>query len=136
VWDHQRVSDLLERAPTAPIAAIGLVAGFGVAAASGSRPLGGVVLALCGVCCIAVWLRRDGRRVALGLTLAGLLAFAISHLLGRVIGAWPAVAVVALATAGLCWRVSDSRRRRRLPPGRRDDRRTGGSTLRPEAEAR
>jgi hypothetical protein len=100
----------MERAPTAAIAALGLIAGFAVAVATGSRPLGGVVLVLCGGCCIAVWVRRDGRRTAGWLTLAGLLAFAISHLLGRVIGAWPAVAVVALATAGLCWRVSDSRR--------------------------
>jgi hypothetical protein len=106
--------DVLERIPTAPVAALGLVAGFGVAVATGSRPLGGVVLALCGICCIAVWLRRDGRRVAFWLTLAGLVAFAVSHVLGRVIGAWPAVAVVALATAGLCWRVSDARRWRRL----------------------
>jgi hypothetical protein len=122
VWDHRCVPDLLQRAPTAPIAALGLVAGFGVAAASGSRPLGGVVLALCGVCCIAIWLRRDGRRTAGWLTLAGLVAFALSHLLGLVIGAWPAVAIVSLATAGLCWRFSDSRR----PTVAR---------LRPEAEA-
>jgi hypothetical protein len=116
------VPDLLRRAPTAPIAALGLVAGFGVAMASGSRPLGGLVLALCGVCCIAVWLRRDGRRTAGWLTLASLVAFVLSHLLGLVIGAWPAVAIVSLATAGLCWRFSDSRR----PTVAR---------LRPEAEA-
>lgn len=122
------MTDLLERAPTAPIAALGLVAGFGVAVATGSRPLGGVVLALCGGCCIAVWLRRDGRRTAAWLTLAGLLAFALSHLLGRVIGSWPAVALVALATAGLCRRASDSRRGRgRSASGRRG--------LRPEAGA-
>ncbi len=114
------VSGLRQRTPTAPIAALGLVAGFGVAVATGSRPLGGVVLALCGACCIAIWLHRDGRRTTLWLTLAGLLAFALSHVLGLVIGAWPAVALVALATAGLCWRVSDSRRERgRSANGRR-----------------
>jgi hypothetical protein len=117
------VSDVLQRVPTAPIAALGLVAGFGVAVASGSRPLGGIVLAVCGVGCIAVWLRRDGRRVAGWLTVAGFVAFAISHLLGLVIGAWPAVAIVALATAWLCRRVSDSRRPATV-------------RLRPEAEAR
>ena len=122
------MSNRLQRAPTAPIAAVGLVAGFGVAVATGSRPLGGLVLALCGLCCIAVWLRRDGRRVALWLTLAGLLAFAVSHVLGLVIGAWPAVALVALATAWLCWRVSDSRRGPRRGPAVH-----GG--LSPEAEA-
>jgi hypothetical protein len=121
------VLNLFHRVLTAPIAAVGLVAGFGVAVATGSRPLGGIVLALCGLCCIAVWLRRDGRRVALWLTLAGLLAFAVSHVLGLVIGAWPAVALVALVTAWLCWRMSDSRRGPRGgPPGR---------GLSPEAEA-
>jgi hypothetical protein len=99
-----------ERVATAPIAAAGLIAGFAVAVATGSRPLGGIVLAACGLTCIAVWLRRDGRRTTIGLTVAGLLAFAISHVLGLVIGAWPAVLLVAAATAGLCWRVSDSRR--------------------------
>ncbi|MGH2927769.1 MAG: hypothetical protein ACRDL8_06165 [Solirubrobacteraceae bacterium] len=100
---------LAERVPTAPIAATGLVGGFAVAIATDSRPLGGVVLAGCGLACIAVWLRRDGRRVTIQLTAAGLLAFAVSHLLGLVIGAWPSVLVVAAATAALCWWLSDSR---------------------------
>lgn len=100
---------LAERVPTAPLAATGLVAGFGVAVASGSRPLGGVVMAAFGLSCIAVWLRRDGRRVAVQLTATGLLAFVLSHVLGTVIGAWPSVLVVSAATAGLCWRLSDSR---------------------------
>jgi hypothetical protein len=102
-------SELAERMLTAPIAAAGLVAGFGVAVATGSRPLGGVVLAACGVACIAVWMRRDGRRITVQLTAAGLLAFALSHLLGLLIGAWPSVLLVAAATAALCWRVSDQR---------------------------
>jgi hypothetical protein len=95
--------------PTAPIAAIGLIAGFGVALASGSRALGGVVLLICGLACIAIWLRRDGRPTAVRLTIAGLLAFALSHLLGLIIGAWPAVLVTAAATAALYWRASDRR---------------------------
>jgi hypothetical protein len=110
---RQARTSLGERAatvPTAPIAAAGLVAGFAVAVSTGSRPLGGVVLAACGLTCAAIWVRRDGRRRALWLTGAGLLAFALSHVLGLVIGAWPAVLVVAVATAALCWRVSDSRR--------------------------
>lgn len=102
--------DWTARVLTAPLAAAGLIAGFAVAVASGSRPLGGVVLAAFGLTCIAVWTRRDGRGTAVWLTVAGLLAFAISHVLGLVIGAWPAVLVVAAATAALCWRVSDSRR--------------------------
>ena len=101
---------LLDRIPTAPVAAVGLIAGFGVADATGSRPLGGVVLAACGLACIAVWLRRDPPRVTAGLTATGLVAFALSHVLGHVIGAWPSVLVVSAVTAGLCWRLSDSRR--------------------------
>jgi hypothetical protein len=96
--------------PTAPIAAGGLIAGFGVAVASGSRPLGGVVLAACGLTCLAVWRQRDSGRTAAGLTVTGLAAFALSHVLGDVIGAWPAVFVVSALTAGACWRWSDSRR--------------------------
>ncbi len=102
--------ELTARVATAPIAATGLVAGFAVALATGSRPLGGVVLAACGLGCIAIWLRRDGRRVTIQLSVAGVLAFALSHLLGLLIGAWPSVLVVAAATAALCWRLSDSRR--------------------------
>ena len=96
------------RVLTAPIAALGLLAGFGVAVASGSRPLGGVVLAVCGVTCIAVWLRRDGARTAAILTVVGLVAFAVSHVLGHVIGAWPAVIVASAVCAALCWRLSDA----------------------------
>jgi hypothetical protein len=81
-----------------------------VADATGSRPLGGAVLAVCGLTCIAIWRRRDGARVTAELTAAGLAAFVLSHLLGRVIGAWPSVLAVSAVTAALCWRVSDSRR--------------------------
>jgi hypothetical protein len=105
-----RLVDRVDRVPTAPIAAAGLVAGFGVAVGTGSRPLGGVVLAACGLACMAVWARRDGARVTATLTATGLIAFAVSHLLGRVIGAWPSVIVVSAVTAALCWRLSDARR--------------------------
>ena len=98
------------RVATAPIAAAGLIGGYAVAVGSGSRPLGGVVLALFGIVCVAIWLRRDGRRTAAWLTGAGLLAFALSHVLGLAIGAWPAVLVSAAAAAAVCWVVSDSRR--------------------------
>ena len=97
------------RVPTAPLAATGLIAGFAVAVVSGSRPLGGAVMAACGLACIAVWLKRDGRRVAIRLTAVGLAAFVVSHVLGLVIGAWPSVLVVSAVTAALCWRWSDSR---------------------------
>ena len=104
------LTELAARVATAPVAATGLIGGFAVALVTGSRPIGGAVLAVCGLACLAVWLRRDGRRTAALLTIAGLLAFAVSHVLGPVIGAWPAVLVVSSATAALCWRVSDRRR--------------------------
>ena len=107
---HTRLTAFADRAPTAPLAAAGLIAGFGVAVASGSRPLGGAVLAACGLSCIAIWLRRDGRRTAAWLTGAGLVGFAASHGLGLLIGAWPSVLLVSAGVAGLCRRYSDARR--------------------------
>jgi len=93
--------------PTAPLAATGLIAGFGTAIASGSRPLGGLVMALFGLTCIYFWVQRDGNRTALRLTLVGLAAFVISHGLGLVIGAWPSVLIISAVTAWFCWRWSD-----------------------------
>jgi hypothetical protein len=97
------------RIATAPIAAAGLIAGYAVAVGTGSRPLGGVVLAAFGLGCLATWLRRDGRRTAALLTIAGLVAFALSHVLALLVGAWPAVLIMAAAIAVLCWQVSDRR---------------------------
>lgn len=97
------------RIATAPIAAAGLIAGYAVAVASGSRPLGGLVLAVFALGCVATWLRRDDRRTALLLTTAGIAAFALSHVLGLLIGAWPAVLLTAAGMVILCWRFSDSR---------------------------
>lgn len=94
---------------TAPLAAAGLIAGYAVAVATGSRPLGGIVLALFGLICMAVWHRREGSRTMWALTGAGLLAFALSHALGALIGAWPGVLAAAALTAGLYWRRSDAR---------------------------
>jgi hypothetical protein len=96
------------RVATAPLAAAGLIAGYAVAVASGSRPLGGMVLAAFGLTCIAIWTRRDGPRIAASLAAAGLTAFVLSHVLGLLIGAWPAVLLTAALTAAVCWRVSDS----------------------------
>jgi hypothetical protein len=95
---------------TAPIAAAGLIVAYAVAVVTGSRPLGGLVLACFGLSCIAIWLGRDGRRTTATLTGLGLLAFALSHVLGLLIGAWPAVLVAAAATAAACWRLSDAHR--------------------------
>jgi hypothetical protein len=97
------------RFPTAALAATGLIAGYGVAVVTGSRPLGGLLLAVCGIGCIAVWAQRHGARLTSLLAAGGLCAFALSHALGLLIGAWPAVLVTAAATAAAYWRLSDSR---------------------------
>jgi hypothetical protein len=110
----------MDRLPTAPIAVTALIGGYGVAVATGSRPLGGVFLALCGGLCVAIWARRDGRRTAIVLTLVGLGAFALSHVVALVIGAWPSVLLVAAGAFAACWRLSDAQRPRveRAAPAR------------------
>ena len=65
--------------------------------------------------CIAIWARRDGRRTAAVLGCLGLSAFALSHLLANLIGAWPAVLVAAALTAATCWWTSDARAGRTAP---------------------
>ncbi len=100
---------MTDRIPTAPLAAAGLIAGFATALASGSRPLGGTVMAIFGLACIYFWVQRDGNRTAIRLTLVGLAAFVLSHALGLVIGPWPSVLLVSAVTAWFCWRWSDSK---------------------------
>jgi hypothetical protein len=95
--------------PTAPVAAASLIVGFGVATASGSRPLGGVVMLAGGLWCIRAWTRRHGVRTAAELTGVAFTAFVVSHLLGLLIGAWPSVLVVSAVTALVTWLRADSR---------------------------
>ena len=95
--------------PTAPVAAASLIVGYAVAASTGSRPLGGVVLLIGGLWCAREWLHRHGRRTAARLVGVGLCAFVISHLLALAIGAWPAVLIVAAGMAVAAWVWADSR---------------------------
>ena len=98
----------MPRTPTAAIASGSLIGGYAVAVGTGSRPLGGVVLAAGGLYCIRIWHRRHGTPTAAALGGVGLFAFAVSHLLARAIGAWPAVLTVAAATGAIVWARSDS----------------------------
>jgi hypothetical protein len=79
-------------------AAACLPVGFGVAAATGIRPLGGIALA--GLALLAVhWaVALPGRKAAwLAVVLA---CFVAAHLLADVTGAWGAVAIVAAVATG------------------------------------
>lgn len=95
--------------PTTPLAAGSLVVSYAVVAASGSRPLGGAVLAAGGLCCVGIWTRRHGRRTAAQLAGIGFGAFVVSHLLALAIGPWPAVLIVAAVTAAATWELADRR---------------------------
>jgi hypothetical protein len=92
-----------------------LIAGFAVAVSTGSRPLGGVVLAIGGLWCIQAWARRNGRRTAVILGCVGFAAFVISHLLGLVIGAWPSVLCVSAVVAAVVWTQADASAGRGAP---------------------
>ena len=96
-------------APTAPIAAGSLVAGYLVARESGVRLLGGIVLAGGGVYLTRRWMSDVGpvpAGVLLGTHLAG---FGLSHPLAKRIGAWPSVLSVAAISAGASHVLADSR---------------------------
>jgi K+ transporter len=96
--------------PTAPVAAGTLIVAYAVAVSTGSRPLGGVVLAIGGLWCIWAWQRRCGRRTATILGCVGFGAFVASHVLALAIGAWPSVLAVAAVVAAVTWVRADSRR--------------------------
>lgn len=97
----------MTRLPTAAVSAVSLLAGFGVAQATGVRALGGVVLVAGAAWCAREWLQHGGVPVAVGLTGAYVGAFVGSHLLAREVGAWPAVLTVSAVTAGAAWAFSD-----------------------------
>ncbi len=96
--------------PTAPIAAAALIGGYAVVAASGSRPLGGLVMVAIAAICIWISTGRDNTAITVGLIAIAFVAFVGSHLLAHVIGAWPAVLLAALCTAAACRRLSDGHR--------------------------
>lgn len=97
----------MRRLPTAPLAAASLIVGYAVAAYTGSRPIGGVVLAIGGLWCIRVWARRHGARTALALGCVGFAGLVLSHVLALAVGAWPSVLLVAAVTAFFVWTHAD-----------------------------
>ncbi len=97
------------RVPTAPVAAASLIVAYAVAVSTGSRPLGGVVLALGGLWCVQAWRRRHGTRTAAILASVGLAAFVFSHVLALAIGAWPSVLLMSAVVAAVAWTQADAR---------------------------
>ena len=95
--------------PSSLVAALTLVLGYAVAAGTGVRPLGGVVLLAGLAFCWVLWSARAGTTTAVTLVVAFGVAFAGSHLLALVISAWPSVLVVAGLMAGLAWLLADRR---------------------------
>lgn len=99
----------MPRLPTALVAALTLVVGFAVAQATDVRALGGAVLLAGTAWCVV----REARRTAwwrlVVVVLAGGVAFATSHLLSDVVGAWPAVLLAAAALATVTWALVDRR---------------------------
>ena len=87
--------------PTAPVVAAGLVGGYATARFTGKRPLGGVVLAAAGAMAAKQWTQQVGPVGAAVLTGVYVGAFGASHPLAKKIGAWPSVAAVTVAAAGV-----------------------------------
>lgn len=94
-------------------AAASLVAGFATAQVTGARWLGAVVLVVGGLwCAVRLW-RVSGPVAAVTVGVVYVVAFVVSHPLGRLIGSWPAVLTVAVITAAFAYQVM-------RPTGRRD----------------
>lgn len=82
------------------VAAATFLAGFGVAELTGVRAIGGLVLLAGGVWCGREAVSIAGPRRTIVFLVIALAIFVVSHLLGRVIGAWPAVLLSAALVAG------------------------------------
>jgi hypothetical protein len=88
--------------------ALTLVVGFAVASVTGNRALGGVVLVVGGALC-AWWMWREAGAARTLVTLAAaLVLFVLSHPLGRVIGAWPSVLLVAAVAGAVAYSLSST----------------------------
>ena len=101
---------------TSPLVAGGLITGYAVAAATGVRPLGGVVLLAAGGVAAWAWQVRDGWPTAIGLGVVYAAAFAASHPLAPIIGTWPSVLGVSALAALSAYVVSDRRAPRKVLP--------------------
>jgi hypothetical protein len=94
------VDRLASGAVTWPVASGSLLVGFGVAQATGVRPLGAIVLALGAGWCALRWRLSVGTGRVAALVGAYLALFVLSHVIAGPLGTWPAVLLVT-ATMGV-----------------------------------
>jgi hypothetical protein len=84
------------RLVVASVVALALILGFAVATVTGVRWLGGLVLLGAGLWCAwRLWPVAGVWRTVV-IAIVYVVAFAVSHPLGHVIGTWPSVIVVAV----------------------------------------
>ena len=91
------------------VGSVVLVLGFAVAQGTGVRWLGGIVLVAGAAWCGWRWRQRCGLPIAVIAVLVYGIGFVVSHPLGRVIGAWPSVIVVAVACGALALAITGRR---------------------------
>lgn len=91
------------RARLALAGAATLVVGFAVAQLTGARWLGGLVLIVGAVVIGMLGWRFAGPLRTIASIAVFLVAFVLSHPLGRVIGAWPSVLVVSVLAGVLAF---------------------------------
>lgn len=105
VWEPATLGSM----PSAPVAAVSLVVGYGLASTTGKRPLGGLAFAGGTAWCAREWARRRGAPAAVGLVGVQLGAFVASHRLARKLGAWPSVLAASAASGVAAALVADRR---------------------------
>ena len=89
------------RARIAAIGSLTLVVGFAVAQLTGARWLGGVVLVIGALLAGVLGWRFAGPARTVAAVAVFVVAFVVSHPLGRIIGAWPSVIAVAVVAGGV-----------------------------------
>lgn len=105
------MAGLNPRVGAALLAAITLIVGFAVAAGSGNRALGGMVLVVGGAVCAYLWWRQAGIWRAIACVAIAAAAFVVSHPLGAFITSWGSVILVAAITAVAAYAITGPRRR-------------------------
>ncbi|MEA2182610.1 MAG: hypothetical protein QOF69_1795 [Solirubrobacteraceae bacterium] len=93
---------------TWPVASGSLLVGFAVAAATGIRPLGAIVMIAAVAWCARRWLRAAGLGRTVALVLVYVAAFVLSHLIADTLSAWPSVLLAATVTGLAVWALADA----------------------------